>query len=80
MNFKLTEQQVALRNEFFEVCKELEKRQPPHWTGAFVGEEERFATDEDWAYHLYCTKEFARRGWISRSWPREYGGMGAPYE
>jgi alkylation response protein AidB-like acyl-CoA dehydrogenase len=43
-----------------------------------AGEEERFTTDEGWEYHLYCTKEFARRGWISRAWPHEYGGLQAP--
>ena len=30
-------------------------------------------------YHRYCAKEFARRGWLSRAWPREYGGVGAPF-
>jgi alkylation response protein AidB-like acyl-CoA dehydrogenase len=78
MDFKLTKEQIALRGEVFEVCKELEKKQPPYWTGVGAGEEERFTTDEGWEYHLYCTKEFARRGWISRPWPREYGGIEAP--
>jgi len=76
MDFKLTEEQTALRNEFFDVCKELGKRQPPDWTEVI---ESSYKNDECYNYHLYCGKEFAKRGWLSRTWPREYGGAGAPF-
>ena len=75
MDFKLTEEQTALRKEFFNVCKELEKKQPAMWTDVA---ESAFASDEGYNYHRYCGKEFSKRGWLSRTWPREYGGEEAP--
>lgn len=76
MDFKLTDEQVALRDEFFEVCKELEKRKPE----GFAGLESTYDTDEGWQYHLYCAKEFAKRGWLALGWPPEYGGKGSMME
>jgi alkylation response protein AidB-like acyl-CoA dehydrogenase len=72
MDFKLTDEQVKLRKEFYDVCKELEKKKPK----GFAGLESIYDTDEGWQYHLYCAREFARRGWISIGWPPEYGGKG----
>ena len=72
MDFKLTDEQVKLRKEFYDVCKELEKKKPK----GFAGLESVYDTDEGWQYHLYCAREFARRGWISIGWPPEYGGKG----
>jgi alkylation response protein AidB-like acyl-CoA dehydrogenase len=72
MDFKLTDEQVKLRKEFYDVCKELEKKKPK----GFAGLESVYDTDEGWQYHLYCAKEYARRGWISIGWPPEYGGKG----
>ena len=73
MDFKLTEEQTAKRDEFFEVCKELEKKQPPYWVDLV---HDYYHNDEGWKYHLLCAKEFARRGWLSLNWPAEYGGKG----
>jgi alkylation response protein AidB-like acyl-CoA dehydrogenase len=73
MDFKLTDEQIALRKEFFDVCEELEKRKPQ----GFAGFESTYDTDEGWEYHRYCAKEFAKRGWLSLGWSREYGGKGA---
>ncbi|MBM3156712.1 MAG: pimeloyl-CoA dehydrogenase large subunit [Chloroflexi bacterium] len=72
MDFKLTDEQVKLRQEFYDVCKELEKKKPK----GFAGLESIYDTDEGWRYHLYCAREFAKRGWISIGWPPEYGGKG----
>ena len=72
MDFKLTDEQVKLRKEFYDVCKELEKKKPK----GFAGLESVYDTDEGWQYHLYCAREYARRGWISIGWPPEYGGKG----
>ncbi len=72
MDFKLTDEQVKLRQEFYDVCKELEKKKPK----GFAGMESIYDTDEGWQYHLYCAREFAKRGWISIGWPPEYGGKG----
>ncbi len=35
-----------------------------------------FEVDECWEFHLYCAKEFAKRGWLALAWPPEYGGSG----
>jgi alkylation response protein AidB-like acyl-CoA dehydrogenase len=72
MDFKLTDEQVKLRKEFYDVCKELEKKKPK----GFAGLESVYDTDEGWQYHLYCAREYAKRGWISIGWPPEYGGKG----
>ena len=72
MDFELTDEQKALRNKFFEVCRELEKKRPP----SLVGVESVYAKDECWEFHLYCAKEFAKRGWLALAWPPEYGSKG----
>ncbi len=72
MDFKLTDEQIARRNEHFAVCKELEKQRPVGFAAG--GLESIYDTDEGWQYHLHCAKEFAKRGWLSHHWPREYGG------
>jgi len=76
MDFKLTGEQIALRKEFFDVCQELEKRKPE----GLAGLEGTYDSDEGWEYHRYCAKEFAKRGWLSLSWPAEYGGKGTIME
>ncbi|MGD0855766.1 MAG: acyl-CoA dehydrogenase family protein [Dehalococcoidia bacterium] len=72
MDFKLTEEQTTRRKEFFTVCAELEKQRPE----SYIGLESAFDIDECWAYHRHCAKEFAKRGWLSLGWPKEYGGTG----
>jgi alkylation response protein AidB-like acyl-CoA dehydrogenase len=74
MDFRLTEEQEKRRREFFDVCKELEKKRPE---GIYTGLD-AFETDtkEGLAYEEYCRKEFARRGWLRLGWPSEYGGIG----
>ena len=72
MDFKLTDEHMKLRKEFFNVCAELEKQKP----SGFSGLESVYDTDEGWDYHLHCAKEFAKRGWLAHGWPPEYGGHG----
>ncbi len=70
MDFELTDEQKARRKEFFDVCRELERKKPP----SLVGIEAVFADDDCWEFHLHCAKEFAKRGWLALAWPAEYGG------
>ena len=72
MDFKLTDEQVKLRKEFFDVCEGLAKKRPEGFTGL----EGCYDTDEGWAYHLDCAKIFAKKGWLALGWPPEYGGKG----
>jgi len=71
MNFELTAEENAHRKEFFDACKELEKKRPPSLTFEAV-----FEIDEFWQFHLDCVKEFAKKGWLSLAWPPEHGGSG----
>ncbi len=72
MDFKFTDEQIKRREEFFNVCKQLEQQKPV----GFMGTESIYGSDENWVYHLYCAKEFAKRGWLALAWPPEYGGTG----
>jgi alkylation response protein AidB-like acyl-CoA dehydrogenase len=72
MNFKLTDEQAKLRQEFFDVCKELAKGKPRGFTGL----EGRYDTEEGWQYHLDCARKMAQRGWLCLGWPKEHGGQG----
>ena len=72
MDFKLTEEQVKLRKEFFDFCKGLQQERPLGFTGL----EGCYDTQEGWEYHLQCARKFSKRGWLSLGWPKEYGGQG----
>ena len=74
MDFELTEEQKAVRNEMFDVCRELAKKQPSDWIGT---SDDKYRNDEHWEYERYCAKEFAKRGWLSIDWPKECGGQGS---
>ncbi|MBM3133468.1 MAG: acyl-CoA dehydrogenase [Chloroflexi bacterium] len=73
MDFSLTEEQKALREEMFRVCAELGKNGPAELTGA---PEDKWLTDEGWEHNHRAWKEIAKRGWLSIDWPVEYGGQG----
>jgi len=72
MDFRFTDEQMARRKEFFEVCLELEKLKPAE----FIGFESTYEYDSCWEYDRHCAKEFANRGWLALDWPSEYGGSG----
>jgi len=73
MDFRLTDAQLKQREEFFNVCKELEKEKPPELLTLL---ESSYSYESCWQFHLHCAKEFAKRGWLSLAWPAEYGGQG----
>jgi 3-oxocholest-4-en-26-oyl-CoA dehydrogenase alpha subunit len=73
MDFRLTDEQNAHKKEYYEVCEELAKKKPK----SYIGFESQFDNEEGWAYHRYCAKEFAKRGWLALGWPAEYGGNGS---
>jgi alkylation response protein AidB-like acyl-CoA dehydrogenase len=72
MDFKLSKEQLERREEFYDLCRDLEKKKP----SGFVGLESAYGTEEGWQYHLYCASEFAKREWLSLGWPKEHGGKG----
>ncbi|MFQ5924874.1 MAG: acyl-CoA dehydrogenase family protein [Dehalococcoidia bacterium] len=72
MDFRLTEEQEALKKEFEAFFEEAMKQAPPGWEG---GLEAPFATDEGFAFHQALARELGERGWLSLPWPKEYGGQ-----
>jgi len=74
MDFRLTEEQEKRRKEFFDVCKELEKRKPEGICTLMDAFE--IDTEEGIAYQEYCREEVGKRGWFRLGWPAEYGGTG----
>ncbi|MBI5583839.1 MAG: acyl-CoA dehydrogenase family protein, partial [Deltaproteobacteria bacterium] len=74
MDFKLTEEQRALKQEFEDFFRE-EMKQAPKTTG---GLEAMLATEESWKFHRYLGKKLGQKGWLSRPWPKAYGGCDAP--
>lgn len=72
MDFGFTEKEVALQKKLRGfVANEL----PPGWKEYGAGEE--YATDEGWAVTRQMSRKLAARGWLTMSWPKEHGGLGA---
>ncbi|MBT3311807.1 MAG: hypothetical protein HN737_11665 [Desulfobacterales bacterium] len=76
MDFKLTEEQEALKKEFEDFFQEVMKDAPPEYgTGGLEG---TYKTDEGFQFHMAVAKKLGEKGWLSRAWPKEFGGQGAP--
>ena len=75
MDYRLTEQQQVLRKEF-EAFFSLEMKNAPSETlkGGF---ERIFVSDETWNFHRSMAKKLAEKGWLTRAWPKKYGGQEA---
>ncbi len=76
MDFKFTKEQEELRKEFEEFFKEEMKNAPPEFGRG--GLEGVYATEEGFEFHKYMAKKLGEKGWLSRAWPKEYGGQDAP--
>ena len=74
MDFKYTPEQEALKKEFEDFFKEEMKNAPPEWRSCMKA---MFVTDEGWEFHRKMAKKLAAKGWLSRPWPKEYGGQDA---
>ena len=74
MDFRFTEKEETLRRELKEFARaEL----PPGWVGGGYAEE--YCTDYGWEVTQRIVKKLAQRGWLTMSWPQEYGGLGATH-
>ncbi len=71
MDFRLTPEQEALKKEFENFFREEMKRTPP------LGAENIYDNDEAWDFHCYIAGKLGEKGWISRPWPKAYGGQEA---
>jgi 3-oxocholest-4-en-26-oyl-CoA dehydrogenase alpha subunit len=74
MDFKLTEPQRALKQEFEDFFRE-EMKHAPEGAG---GLEAMLATEENWKFHRYLGRKLGEKGWLSRPWPKAYRGCDAP--
>jgi len=72
LDFRLTPEQEALKKEFENFFREELKKAPP------LGAENIYDNDEAWDFHCYMARRLGERGWLSRPWPKEYGGQAAP--
>ncbi|HEY48570.1 MAG TPA: hypothetical protein G4O13_00810 [Dehalococcoidia bacterium] len=74
MDFSFTPEEEALRREFDDFFKVEMVNAPPQWGTSM---EAIFGLDECWEFHKRTAKKLAAKGWLSRPWPREYGGQDA---
>jgi alkylation response protein AidB-like acyl-CoA dehydrogenase len=75
MDFKLTEQQLALKKTYDDFFREEMKNAPPEY---LKGGLEASFTDEGWVFTKYMRKKLVEKGWYVQHWPKEYGGRDAP--
>lgn len=77
MDFRFTEAQDSLRQEVREfLIKEL----PPDWAKrVFIPVEDVCRYEEFWAVHKRLAPKLGEKGWLSMSWPKEYGGSNASH-
>lgn len=75
MDFLLTDDQKKLKKEFDDFFEAEMKDAPPLFK---VGSRAAEATEEGHKFHLEMAKKLGNKGWISRAWPKEYGGIDAP--
>ena len=69
MDFQFGEREIRLREEIRQFTREnLPQGQVPYF-------EEH--DDEEWDFGMSIAKKLADKGWLTISWPKEYGGMGA---
>jgi alkylation response protein AidB-like acyl-CoA dehydrogenase len=73
MDFQFSEKEEKLRKEIREFVKQ---ELPPGYSGGTLEEEH---SDEDWEFAMSISKKLAKKGWLTMSWPKEYGGMGASH-
>ncbi len=72
MDFRFTEEQDRFRQE---VKDFLAKQLPSDWLTGGAPEEE---TDEWWELTQRFLRAMAEKGWLSFTWPKEYGGQERP--
>ena len=72
MDFVLDETSTRLQAE---VAAFARKELPRNWPGLYMIDGEC----QDFEFEMSISKKLAERGWLTMSWPKEYGGGGASY-
>ena len=73
MDYRLTDEQLALKREFNEFFA-MEMKEAPTGCGGLVEP----ITPDAHRFHREMMKKIAKKGWNIMAWPKEYGGRGAP--
>ncbi|MGB4863689.1 MAG: acyl-CoA dehydrogenase family protein [Tepidiformaceae bacterium] len=68
MDFKFTEEHIALRNEVREFLAEA----LPKGSGSGPV---RPTSQENWPEQMAFARKLADKGWVAPAWPKEYGGL-----
>ncbi len=73
MDYRLTEEQQALKEKFNAFFEAEMRNAPPEYF-----ESGPFTTDKGFAFHKHMARTLGKKGWLTRPWPKEYGGSDAP--
>jgi len=76
MDYKLTEEHMALRKEYEVFFREEMKNAPPDFQRNTL--EATYGSDEGFQFHKSMQKKLVEKGWLTMAWPKEYGGREAP--
>ena len=76
MDYKLTEEHLALRKEFEDFFREEMKNAPPAFQRNTL--EATYGSDEGFQFHKSMQKKLVEKGWLTMAWPKEHGGRDAP--
>ncbi|MBU2468956.1 MAG: acyl-CoA dehydrogenase family protein [Proteobacteria bacterium] len=74
MNFNFSHQAEKFRSEL----REFVKNELPEDYISLYGDDEHY--DDHWALAMKTARKLGQKGWLTVSWPKEYGGMGATFE
>ncbi len=75
MDFRFTPEQEALRKQFDDFFRTEMEKAPREWGTSM---EAMFGLDVCWEFHKQMARKLAEKGWLTRAWPKEYGGEDAP--
>jgi len=75
LDFRYAEDEEAFRKEVQGLLEEL---LPSDWLGADHNMWDQDESKEFYQFGLEIRRRLAARGWLGISWPKEYGGQGAP--
>ena len=71
MEFQFGEEEEQLRKDIRAFVK---SELPSDWPLGLFEEPE---SEEGWAFVMSISKKLSQKGWLTMTWPREYGGQGA---
>lgn len=74
MDFGFSPREENLRKEFDDFFRAEMNNAPRRWSASM----EAIFSEECWVFFKQAARKLGARGWLSRPWPKEYGGADAP--